>query len=55
LIQVKRTTTYRRSRAELYASASRKDGMVQKLTLYSDVARTNVINVTGILNLNPKP
>jgi len=45
---VKRSTAYRRSRAELFAENSRKDGMVQKLTLYSDVARTKLIDVTEL-------
>lgn len=45
---VKRSVTYRKSRAELFAENSRKDGMVQKLILYSDVARTRVMTITEI-------
>jgi len=40
--ETKLSKDYRRSRAELFAENSRKDGMVQRLTLYSDLARTSV-------------
>ena len=45
---VKRSTTYHKSRAELFAENSRKDGMVQRLTLYTDLARSTVVEMTEL-------
>ena len=46
--EVKRSTAYRKSRAELFAENLRHDGMVQKLSLYSDVARSKVVSITEV-------
>ena len=44
--EVKRSRDYRKSRAELFADNSRPDGMVQRLTHFSDLARTRVVQVS---------
>ena len=45
---VKRSTAYHKSRAELFAENSRKDGMVQKLTLYTNLARSTIVETTEL-------
>ncbi|EKX54526.1 hypothetical protein GUITHDRAFT_100003 [Guillardia theta CCMP2712] len=41
----KRTKDYKKSRVEHFAENSRRDGMTEMITLYSDLARTNMTEI----------
>jgi len=46
--EVKKTKDYRKSRVELFAENSLKHGMVQRITVFSDLARTNAVEVQEV-------